>query len=773
MDIDDHDYEISEAAYQWSVRTFSIVKRLLSVNIKLHHDRNQVDTGDIFLFNHFARFETFIPQYLIYKENGAYCRAVAGSEFFAQDDAMANYLRSVGAVPNDHPRLLPFLAAEILRGRKVVVFPEGGMVKDRRVQDQSGRYSIYSRTARERRKQHRGAAVLALALEAFKTLLHHAERVGNQAWIDEVARQLRFDDTTRLLEVSRKSAVIVPANITFYPIRVSGNLLLKGMELFNRGLSRRASEELLIESNILLRDTDMDIRLGDPIVVDKHWHWWEQKLLQRAARRLPSIDDLFALPEQIGGWDTRFLARRLRRRSEHIRDLYMHEMYVNVTVNLSHLASKVIFQLLETRVQQFPKPTFHRMLYLCVKYVQREASVHLHRSLRNPAAYGRLLDGETKGLDQFLRNAQTSELVTVDDDHYRFSDKLCAEHTIDEVRLENVVEVYANEVAPLASVTRCARAAVRDAARLPARAIADLRYDDQRRAYAWDKLQFSKPRHAAINAAQTAVDDGDWFFYKPKAKSSRIAVVLVHGFLASPREVSDFGRRLADAGFAAIGVRLKGHGTSPWDLRERSWQDWLASVRRGFDIAAAYGERVCIVGFSTGGALALRLAAERPAQLAGVCAISVPIKFQDKNMLFVPLVHGANKLVGWVSSLEGVMPFRENKSEHPHINYRHMPIRSLYELRQLVADLEKHLHRVQCPVTLVQGDNDPVVMPVSAQIVYDAIASKDKRLIMVQSARHGILHEDIGNTQQHVADFVQWLGEGVGAELQQTPMITN
>ncbi len=236
-----------------------------------------------------------------------------------------------------------------------------------------------------------------------------------------------------------------------------------------------------------------------------------------------------------------------------------------------------------------------------------------------------------------------------------------------------------------------------------------------------------------------------------------MCVVLVHGFLASPREVGDFGRRLADAGFTAIGVRLKGHGTSPWDLRERSWQDWLASVRRGFDIAAAYADRVCIVGFSTGGALALRLAAERPPKLAGICAISVPIKFQNKNMLFVPLVHGANKLVGWVSSLEGVWPFRENDSEHPEINYRHMPIRSLYELRQLVADLEKHLPRVQCPILLIQGDNDPVVVPVSAQIVYDAVASLDKSLVTVTSSRHGILYEDIDSTQQRVADFVHRL----------------
>ena len=52
----------------------SALERLLKVNIKLHHEKGQVADGDIFLFNHFARFETIIPQYLIFKETGAYCR---------------------------------------------------------------------------------------------------------------------------------------------------------------------------------------------------------------------------------------------------------------------------------------------------------------------------------------------------------------------------------------------------------------------------------------------------------------------------------------------------------------------------------------------------------------------------------------------------------------------------------------------------------------------------------------------------------------------------
>ena len=47
------------------------------------------------------------------------------------------------------------MAAGILRGRKVVVFPEGGMIKDKRVVDDSGEYRFFSPSARAYRSTTR------------------------------------------------------------------------------------------------------------------------------------------------------------------------------------------------------------------------------------------------------------------------------------------------------------------------------------------------------------------------------------------------------------------------------------------------------------------------------------------------------------------------------------------------------------------------------------------------------------------------------------------
>ena len=70
------DLVINEMTYQRCVRAFSFLEKRLGLNIRLHDADGSIETGQIFLFNHFARFETIVPQYLFFKETGAYCRTL-------------------------------------------------------------------------------------------------------------------------------------------------------------------------------------------------------------------------------------------------------------------------------------------------------------------------------------------------------------------------------------------------------------------------------------------------------------------------------------------------------------------------------------------------------------------------------------------------------------------------------------------------------------------------------------------------------------------------
>jgi len=744
--------QINTRVYDFCVRAFRTTKKLLKLNIKLHQDdasdHDTVREGNIFLFNHFARFETFIPQYLIHEATGAYCRSVAAAEFFDGDERFSQFLYSIGVVPNDLPRLFPFLARELLHGHKLIVFPEGGMVKDKRVIDERGQYSIYSRSANERRKHHRGSAVIALALDAFKTALLHDFAAGHYERVERWAEQLQFDDIEELMAQAVKPTVIVPSHITFYPIRVSDNILHQAARLFNRGINKRFAEELIIEGNLLFKETDMDIRFSRPIVAGNYWRWWEKRLLPNVVHRFESLDELFALKPRPGHWGGRIHAIGMRAKSSKLRDAYMQTMYEAVTINLSHIASMIVLCLFQKGLRRISRGSFHKMLYLSIKLLQG-SSYDLHRSLLNPEEYGAIVSKGSTRLEQFLKTAIDMKLLHIEDDDYVLDQKLIHDFEIDEVRTENLISVYANEVSPLSKVKRITENAMARSDKVDARAIADYRFHDQLLAYEWDFKKFQRERYAEINAQQTQTADANWYFLKSK-KRDAAAVLLIHGFLSGPAELRSLGERLYAQGYHVLGVRLKGHGTSPWDLRSRTWQDWAASVELGFDIIKAFSKAVHLVGFSTGGLLALNHAANHSSRrIKTVVSVSAPVHFRNKNMIFVPLLHHANRLISWVTS-EGLVPFRPNVPENPEINYQHIPIRALYQLQQLIDKMTAKSLPIDANVRFFQSDKDPVVDPKSARTLQRLVLAHNSSVTMLDSDQHGVVYRNIDDVQQKI-----------------------
>ncbi|MEQ1529161.1 MAG: alpha/beta fold hydrolase [Methylococcales bacterium] len=744
--------DINTKLYKRSVNVIHGLKNLLSVKLKLHADQ-QVLHGDIFLFNHFSRFETFIPQFLIYEKTGAYSCAIASGEFFKEDNVLSRYLKHAGVYPHNHPRLFPLLAGQILRGRKVIIFPEGGMIKDRRVIDVQGQPSIFSRISGTRRKQHTGAAVLGQGVEAIKAAIRYAHEHNQSHALAHWKEQLQFDNIDQLLEAAEKPTLIIPANITFYPIRSSENLLYRAVELFNDSLTLRQSEELLIEGNIILKNTDMDIRMGDPIDPCAHWDWRTRLLMKQVAPELHTPDDIFTVNEAGKNWKQRLLGTYLTKSAEGSRNSYTRQIYANVTINLSHLASTLIMYYIGQGQTLIEKSQFYCILYITIKRLQNNTAIHLHRSLFNPDDYSDMFTTVNFRFAYFISAAIEAGLIQEHHNCYQFLPKLCADYDFDRIRLENPIAVYNNEAAPLSAIRATVIAAVHEFTVIDPAQLARWHFDDECRSLAWEETVYTKSKYDDINQLETAVADPAPFFLQPE-HGNGIGVLLIHGLLASPAELRDYGEYLAKQGYTVLGVRLKGHGTSPYALRDQHWEDWYSSVQRGFAILKSYSERIFVIGFSTGGALALKLASEKHYQILGIVAVSVPVKFVDPAFMLVPLLHGTNTLIEWMSSLEGVKPFLDNKSEHPTINYRNTPVRSLYELRLFIEHIDSLLPKIDTATLVIYGNNDPIVSPKSSTMVFAKLGSKNKRLHSTASDRHGILMENISNTWAAIDSFL-------------------
>ncbi|MFI3186970.1 MAG: alpha/beta fold hydrolase, partial [Methylococcaceae bacterium] len=393
--------------------------------------------------------------------------------------------------------------------------------------------------------------------------------------------------------------------------------------------------------------------------------------------------------------------------------------------------------------------------------------IHLHRSLLNPDDYSDLFKATNKRFEHFICAGKEAELLNEDENSYHFLPKLCAEFAFDSIRLENPIAVYNNEAAPLRTVRDILVDAIVECANADKKKLAAWHFEDECRSLAWEKQAYAKHIFEDIIYQEIAVADPRPFFLQPPVLNgvegpalndlegaNGFGVLLVHGLLASPAELRAYGDYLVKQGYTVLGIRLKGHGTSPEALRDQRWEDWYGCVQRGFNILKAHCSGIFVAGFSTGGALALKLAAEHYPELVGVVAVSVPQKFVNPAFMLVPLLHGTNTVVAWVSAFEGVKPFIENEPEHPSINYRNTPVRALYELRLLMAQLDELLPQISLPVLMLYGDQDPVVSPKGAPVVMEKLGSKHKQIHAIKSERHGILMENIGGTWAVIDGFL-------------------
>lgn len=744
---------LQRGLYGRYMRIFEILKGRTGVTVKVAQEGNALEDGDIFLFNHFTRFETMVPPYVIFRETGKMTRSVAYQGLFELNGRFTKGLYETGGTPSALPRLLPFLAEEILRGRKVVIFPEGGLVRDKRVMDTKGKFSMYSGMAGRVRQQHRGAAVLALMLDLVKRRIGDLFDAGDEDGIAHWCDQLKI--TRAELEIAvAKPTLIVPGNITFYPLRTNSNWIITMAQLALGHLSPAALDEMTIETNILLYKTDMDLRFNRPMRALPVRGWGSDKLLDRELAHVKTIDDVFALAHREASRTERHVKAFLDKEIERIRSTYAARIYEGSTVNLNHVMSTLISVLAERNEMEIPVERFERTLYMAIKALQRDASVHLHCSLTRTENYTGVRDGTAKRFRGFMKVCVRAKLIRQVGDVYRISYRMRDALEMYEVRLENPVRVHTNEAAPIVQVRKEVENALKASAKPQAQEVAAARFDDMLRDYEGQRIRWGKRAPESLINPRNEAWGRPFMLVNPK-KKAKVGVLLVHGFATGPNDMRAFGEMLHGKGYPVLGVRLPGHGTSTFDMELRSRGDWLREVKDGLDILGAFAEQVVIIGFSTGAALGLTLASQGDMRLAAVASVAAPVVVADKNIKLLPLVMPLRKLLARIPGMENTLRLYPYGVNQPDQCYRMVTVHALNELRLTIAEMVAGLPKVGVPVLIMQGLSDKSVQTRSAAVLLDKVGSPDKELKWVAGGPHGLVGQNFGDTWDTLLAFVK------------------
>ncbi|MBX7057460.1 MAG: alpha/beta fold hydrolase [Leptospirales bacterium] len=219
---------------------------------------------------------------------------------------------------------------------------------------------------------------------------------------------------------------------------------------------------------------------------------------------------------------------------------------------------------------------------------------------------------------------------------------------------------------------------------------------------------------------------------------SGIAFLVIHGYGGSPFNVRPLGEFLHSLGHTAIGPLLPGHGTRIEDLARTRFQHWESYIERMYLEERSRYRKLFLVGFSMGGAVALRIASRhadtfRP---AGLITISSPVFFNgffNGRLIFhqptMPLT-GLIKIFQPILRLERNRPGQVERL-NPWVGYRYQhALAALHSFKRALPAVRAGLGRIHAPYCSIMAANDRTVSAENQAYIYNRIQSREKRALM-------------------------------------------
>lgn len=200
-----------------------------------------------------------------------------------------------------------------------------------------------------------------------------------------------------------------------------------------------------------------------------------------------------------------------------------------------------------------------------------------------------------------------------------------------------------------------------------------------------------------------------------------IGALVLNGFTGTPRGVRGLADALHSAGVTVVVPQFPGFGPDRGNLHRVAWRDWMTAARAAWDgMQVEFGERV-LVGYSMGGGVALRLAAEiQPDRLVLIAPFW---KANDWREPAIPLLRHLMPIVpfGPQGSFDDPAVRTHYATWRPDLDLddlevqaalredARVPSAAIAELRKLGRGGPQRAARVTAPALVVQGERDDVV----------------------------------------------------------------
>jgi len=218
------------------------------------------------------------------------------------------------------------------------------------------------------------------------------------------------------------------------------------------------------------------------------------------------------------------------------------------------------------------------------------------------------------------------------------------------------------------------------------------------------------------------------------------AVVNIHGFSASRQESAPVPDLIAKALSAnRYEARLTGHGRSGAAMAEPSVQDWLADVVEAARIGHTIGERVVLIGTSTGATLGTWLAT-RPEGSVVDAYVFVSPNYAPRN----PSAKVTNWPWGKQIALASIGETRRWEPSNPRVPgvwSNSYPTRAVFPMMALVKHVgDMDLSAFKAPVLMLYSEQDKVINTEEVRKAFGRVGGTKKDIEVVTYSDDGNQH---------------------------------
>ena len=725
----------STRSFRYTALALKFLEKILGSKFTVEGLENLPNQPILFVANHFTRSETFIVPYIIYKYTGKQIRCLADSGLF--HGTLGKFLKSVGTLSTNDPKRNEIIISDLMTGDyNWMIYPEGSMVKNKEIKNSErfiGPAGFTMNTPSRTGFTRTGSAVLALQSELYRKDYIDAMR-KNKKEIINIYRENYLNGSERNL--SETTTYIVPVNITYYPIRPGSNRIKRLTTRFFEKLPEQIAEEIEIEGNLLL-SADMNISFGKAISVEDY-----VKSSRSTIYQIPVIKNETKINLII-----KYLKHRL---TSH----FMGDIYSDTKINIDHLFASILYNYPKDQIEI---EHLKNLLFFSSVMISHTRKYRMSEHLSENNLFKIFIDKKHDELESVVKLAKSLSIITLSEDKKSFvinKEKLHDIHDFHDIRLENTLQVIANEFFLLPVANDVIRRNIAIGPEIIKEKVFNhlVNYDLQ--IFKEDYKKYQEPGVSRNHEVGSPL-----FLNSINKKYSDIGIVICHGYLSAPKEVEQLAYSLNELGFRTYCVRLKGHGTAPINIKDVTWQDWQDSLLIGYAALKIICSQIVVIGFSTGGLLALLSSTKEASNATAIISINSALKLKDIKAKIVPGINIWNDLLDKFHIEKGKMEYVRNSPENPHINYTKNYLKGVEQLDLLIGECEDNLTKITAPTLLIYSKNDPVIDPESSKIIWKNLGSRTKELAEINSDKHVIVTGKSGqDVFEQIKKFLQKLG---------------